>query len=64
MPLEADVAYTCPYCLEENFLGVDPSGGSRQQLIEDCPVCCRPIVFSVRVDADGDATIERAERES
>lgn len=64
MPLENDLAYVCPYCGEENHLGVDPSGGATQRLIEDCPVCCSPIAFSVRVDRDGDATIESAEADS
>ena len=58
MPLETDVAYVCPYCGEENYLGVDPAGGTRQRLIEDCPVCCSPIAFAVRVDRDGDAVLE------
>ena len=30
---------------------VDPSGGN-QEYIEDCYVCCRPIVFRLEVDAD------------
>jgi hypothetical protein len=60
MPLEGDAAYTCPFCFEQNYLGVDPSGGRRQDLIEDCPVCCNPIQFVVIVDADGDATITDA----
>ena len=42
----------CPYCGETFETGVDASGGS-QEYIEDCQVCCRPIVFRVRTDADG-----------
>jgi len=61
VPLETDVPYGCPYCGEENHLGVDPSGGSDQRLIEDCPVCCSPIAFRVRIDRDGDAILESAE---
>jgi len=64
VPLETDVAYTCPYCGEENHLGVDPSGGARQRLVEDCPVCCRPVAFVVRVDREGDALLESVEAES
>jgi hypothetical protein len=58
MPLDSDVAYTCPFCFEQNYLGVDPSGGRRQELIEDCPVCCNPIQFVIVVDAEGDASID------
>ena len=61
MPLETDVAYTCPSCFETNYLGVDPTGGRRQHYTEDCPVCCRPIEFDVTIDRDGDAAIERIE---
>jgi hypothetical protein len=64
MPLESDVAYNCPYCLEANYLGIDPSGGAHQRLVEDCPVCCRPIAFVIRIDREGDATVESAEAES
>jgi hypothetical protein len=63
MPLETDAAYACPHCGERNYVGVDPSAGSRQRFVEDCPVCCSPIVFDVRVDADGDGLVESAERE-
>ena len=61
MPLESDAGYECPYCGEQNFLGVDPSAGTQQRFIEDCPVCCRPIAIAVRVDRDGDALVESAE---
>jgi hypothetical protein len=61
VPLENDVAYTCPACFERNFVAVDPSGGRRQRFVEDCPVCCRPIDFEVTLDRDGDPLVERAE---
>ncbi|MBI3900476.1 MAG: CPXCG motif-containing cysteine-rich protein [Gammaproteobacteria bacterium] len=42
----------CPYCGESFETNVDPSGGN-QEYIEDCYVCCRPIVFQVEADDDG-----------
>lgn len=63
MPLEADASYSCPYCGETNYVGVDPSGGRNQRFVEDCPVCCNPIVFVVRIDGDGDAVVESAAQE-
>ncbi|MDP9110414.1 MAG: CPXCG motif-containing cysteine-rich protein [Candidatus Eremiobacteraeota bacterium] len=63
MPLETDVAYPCPFCGVENFLGIDPAGGSRQRLIEDCPVCCNPISFTVHIDRDGDTVIDSVQAE-
>lgn len=48
-----DVAVSCPYCGERFETVADISGGD-QDYIEDCPVCCRPIEFRVRVDAQGE----------
>lgn len=42
----------CPYCGESFAIVVDCSAGS-QQYVEDCPVCCAPILFDASVDADG-----------
>ena len=46
----------CPYCWEpltllvdENDFGVD--------YVEDCQVCCRPMVVTAFLDGDGDATV-------
>jgi hypothetical protein len=63
VPLESDLLYTCPSCGEENAIGVDQTAGRRQHLVEDCPVCCRPLVFDVVIDREGDALLERVERE-
>lgn len=54
--LDATVVH-CPYCGEPIELLVDASAGS-QSYIEDCQVCCRPIVVSVTVDEDGDSRVE------
>jgi hypothetical protein len=64
MPLETDAAYTCPSCYETNFVAVDPSGGRKQLFVEDCPVCCRPLVFVTEFDRDGDAIVTAVENES
>ena len=58
MPLETDLVYCCPSCGETNAVGVDPTAGRRQTLVEDCPVCCRPLVFRLTLDCDGDPAIE------
>lgn len=41
--------YDCPYCGEPAEVVLDLSGGD-QQYIEDCPVCCRPIIFTLQTD--------------
>ena len=42
----------CPYCWESISVLIDCSV-ELQDYIEDCQVCCRPIVFNVSVDDDG-----------
>ena len=51
----ADVA--CPYCGEMVEISVDPGGGSFQQYVEDCEVCCNPWQLSVRF-VDGTPVVE------
>ena len=53
----------CPYCGETITVLIDGSL-PQQEYVEDCQVCCRPIVFSVNVDVDGDALVSvRTENE-
>lgn len=46
----------CPYCGEQLDVLLDPSV-PHQAYIEDCQVCCRPIIFDVTVDPDGDIDV-------
>jgi len=43
---------TCPHCGEPLETFPDPGGGEDQDYVEDCAVCCRPIRFRARFDAD------------
>jgi hypothetical protein len=40
----------CPHCGEVIDTFPDPGGGEAQEYIEDCSVCCRPILFSATLD--------------
>lgn len=51
-----EVTYVCQACGEEIVIPLDVSQGSRQEYVEDCPVCCRPNVVHVEIDDDGEAT--------
>jgi len=46
----------CPYCGERISVLLDPSV-PHQDYIEDCQVCCRPIIFDVTVDADDEVFV-------
>lgn len=54
--------YQCPYCGEWVNALLDLSGGD-QQYIEDCSVCCRPIVFALHTDGDSWTLQVRAEND-
>jgi transcription elongation factor Elf1 len=48
--------YTCPFCWEQNTVLVDLSAPPGS-LIEDCSVCCRPILLEVTMSPDGIDTV-------
>ena len=56
---EAEVV--CPHCGEQVAIRLDPSGGTRQEYVQDCEVCCRP--WQVQVHYAGgsvDVSVEPA----
>ncbi len=62
MNFDDEASYCCPACGEEIHVPVDVAVGRVQQYVEDCPVCCRPVVLHVQVLEDGSCHIEsRAE---
>ena len=52
----AEQVIGCPYCGEaiEVFIDHQEAG---DQYIEDCQVCCRPIIFNVAVDSLGNLSV-------
>ena len=54
--MQTEITYICNACGEDIVIPLDPSQGSEQQFVEDCPVCCRPHVIHVQIDPDGEAT--------
>lgn len=54
----------CPYCGQYLQIAIDDSV-QEQQYIEDCQVCCKPIVLWVSVAADGSIAVRaRSEDEA
>jgi DNA-directed RNA polymerase subunit RPC12/RpoP len=51
--MEQEGSYICTACGEEIIVPVDPSQGTHQQYVEDCPVCCRPNLLTVESDSLG-----------
>ena len=57
MSATQSVRTCCPYCAAPIELVVDCSVAS-QEYIEDCEVCCRPIIIVVIIDKDGDVAVD------
>ena len=63
MPELTEQSISCPSCGETISVLIDDSL-PEQQYIEDCQVCCRPIVFDITEDNEGDMAVSvRAENE-
>lgn len=52
-----EASYTCPSCGESIVIPIDISAGLEQSFVEDCPVCCCPVVLDLRIDPDGSAVL-------
>lgn len=51
--IDEDASYVCPSCGEDIVVPVDRTAGDDQEYVEDCPVCCTPVVLRVAWHADG-----------
>lgn len=54
---DTEASVHCPWCGEENEIGLDPGSGAVQSYEEDCQVCCRPWIVHVQYRADGSADV-------
>lgn len=52
----------CPYCLEQIEIVIDQSAGS-QTYVEDCEVCCGPVLLDIHLDG-GEVVSVNAVREN
>ena len=44
--------FVCPVCFQEIESAADPSQGAAQRYVEDCQVCCRPLILQLEIDGD------------
>ncbi len=51
-----ETTVNCPYCGEPIHVLIEDLD-EEQNYIEDCQVCCQPIVFDVTPTMDGDPTV-------
>jgi hypothetical protein len=55
--LQTEAEVTCTSCGETVEISLDAGGGTTQEYVEDCPVCCRPWRVHLSYDKDGVAEI-------
>ncbi len=55
--LETEAEVACPYCGEPVVLRLDPAGGTSQEYVQDCDVCCQPWLVRVRYEETGHAQV-------
>jgi len=56
MEFLAEQVVGCPYCGEEIEVLIDQQEAGHQY-VEDCQVCCRPIIFNVAIDSVGNLNV-------
>jgi hypothetical protein len=56
-------SYVCPTCGEQIVIPLDPTGGTEQQYVEDCPVCCNPNLIHLEFFDEDDTPRVWAESE-
>ena len=57
MALVETSALQCPFCWETVSVVIDCSLGE-QSYVEDCCVCCRPMLLTIRIEEDGSPVVE------
>lgn len=50
-------AYVCDSCGEEIVIPLDPSEGTSQEYVEDCPVCCCANLISIQFGEGGEVSV-------
>jgi len=56
MEFLAEEVVSCPYCGEAIEVLIDHQEAGHQY-IEDCQVCCKPIIFKLALDAAGNMSV-------
>ena len=55
--MDDEATYLCDSCGEEIVVPINLAAGDAQTYVEDCPVCCHPMVIHVRLGDDGSVSL-------
>jgi len=50
--------YICPSCGEDIVIPVDQTQGLHQEYVEDCPICCRPVIIRLEFNSGGEVSCQ------
>jgi len=48
--MSEETNYLCPNCGEEIVIPIDLTQGDHQEYVEDCPICCSPVIIHLEID--------------
>lgn len=54
--------FACPWCMTRNTVELEPEDRG-QQIVQDCRICCRPVVLVCRETADGGIELDVSREE-
>lgn len=57
------IEMSCPWCGEANTVMLDLTDAS-EEFVEDCQVCCSPIVYTVQSSIESDSPVLSCSREN
>jgi hypothetical protein len=60
--MNEEIPISCPYCGEPMIIEPEPYDETIEY-VQDCHVCCRPIVITVNYSPDGSSVGARRENE-
>ncbi|MBI2082438.1 MAG: CPXCG motif-containing cysteine-rich protein [Deltaproteobacteria bacterium] len=60
--MNESISVSCPYCGESIIMEPEPSDETIEY-VEDCHVCCRPIIMTVTYSEEGSEVSARRENE-
>jgi hypothetical protein len=58
MQAEEELIWTCQYCGIHNTVFMDLTVSGKQDIIEDCRICCRPNRIIMTIDNEENVFIE------
>jgi len=47
MNVDIKELFHCPYCGSSNFLTIDYSRENKQDFVNDCEICCKPMFINI-----------------